>query len=82
MAKIFRNSGDPDQTLHSTASDLAFTLFGVKRTKEQKKQKEQKNNKRTKEQKSLHMHLILGLKSKMEPQCQEFYKKKKKKKNV
>ena len=36
MAKLFANSGDPDQTLHSAASDLGlhcwpFTLLGVSR---------------------------------------------------
>ena len=36
MAKLFANSGDPDQTLHSVASDLGLhclpdTLLGVSR---------------------------------------------------
>ena len=36
MAKLFANSGDPDQTLHSVASDLglhclSITLLGVSR---------------------------------------------------
>ena len=36
MAKVFANSGDPDQTLHSAASDLGLhflpiTLLGVSR---------------------------------------------------
>ena len=36
MAKLFANSGDPDQTLHSTASDpnlhcLPTTFLGVSR---------------------------------------------------
>ena len=38
MAKLFANSGDPDQTPHSVASDLglhclAITLWGVFRLK-------------------------------------------------
>ena len=36
MAELFANSGDPDQTLHSVASDLGLhclsvTLLGVSR---------------------------------------------------
>ena len=36
MAKVFANSGDPDQTLHSVVSDLGLhclpiTLLGVSR---------------------------------------------------
>ena len=36
MAKLFANSGDPDQTLHSVASDLGLhclpnTVLGVSR---------------------------------------------------
>ena len=38
MAKLFANSGDPDQMLHSSASDLGLhclpsSLFGVSRQK-------------------------------------------------
>ena len=38
MAKLFANSGDPDQTPHDAASDLGLhclpnTLFGVSRLK-------------------------------------------------